>query len=344
MAIYQTQIFNHFKHVESWLKPRGVRADVRLPGLILQIQYRNLYYEFQPQFLVKDRHGKLSMWMEFGDSSASFCGWLPYFNKRWPEAISKLAFKEFALRNGLRCPAHNVLQGSYRDVIIKRDRSSFAEGIRGPFRVTTTDSDQARLTDGEYYETFILGRPLKAWYWNGKIVAAELEEMASVVGDGTHKVRDILALGRYMRRPVPQELLESMLAYQGWSLDAVLPAGEAVYVDYRYDSPLHRLVTDNQDVLHQLPQHIRSQLDEAGPILLDSIPDDIRNNTAFSVDAVVDKDDSVWFLEMNCNPGLHPAIYPAMFDSLFEGADIVSDEYKPRHLLANPNRMPTVQS
>ena len=43
----------------------------------------------------------------------------------------------------------------------------------------------------------------------------------------------------------------------------------------------------------------------------------MRTHTAFSLDGVVDEEDRIWWLEVNCNPLLHPAVYETMLDALF---------------------------
>jgi len=67
------------------------------------------------------------------------------------------------------------------------------------------------------------------------------------------------------------------------------------------------------------------QLAEIGAILWRGIPEEIRPATLFTVDGVVDDEQQIWLLEMNCNPVLHPDAYPLMFETLFGPAELSAE-------------------
>lgn len=343
MAHFQRMIMNHLKQLNENLKHRGATATISLPGAALQLRYLNRIFDFQPQFIVKNEQ-KRSMSFEFSEKAVAFCGWLPYFNKRWPEAISKLSFKTYAEEHGINTPQHYVDHGNYEGVLVKRNRSSFADGMRGPFKNTVDDFEVTSLQEGEYYEQFILGSVLKAWIWNGKPVCVELAEMTHITGDGKQTARELLAprIDRALM-PVPKGLIECLVAYQGKNLDSVLASGEKLYVDYRYGSPLAETEAGNRNVFPSLDKSLLNQLEEASRTLEQSIPLDIRQNTLFTLDAVVDAQNKIWVLEINCNPSVHPDVYPVMFDSLLGDADVIPDSHKPRHL-QNISSSPTSDS
>lgn len=119
-------------------------------------------------------------------------------------------------------------------------------------------------------------------------------------------------------------------------MSAVPEKGESVIVDFRYGSALFDIAVNNTNSISTLSKSVLEQLEDAGRRLESAIPDDIRVNTAFSLDGILDDAGQIWFLEMNCNPHLHPDIYPAMLDSLFEDDDLIPDSLKPLHLRKAP--------
>ena len=67
--------------------------------------------------------------------------------------------------------------------------------------------------------------------------------------------------------------------------------------------------------------HIARQLDAAGSALWrGAIPADIRADTLWTLDAIVDDAGTVWLLETNCNPMVHPDAYFAMLEGIFRPA------------------------
>lgn len=333
LSMYQGSILNHLKHIERCLVERGATANMVMPGAVLTVTWRNRIFEFQPQFHSRSATGGMLMGPSLSMDVTGFAGWLPYFNKRWEEAGGKLAFKRFAVEHEIATPSYRVEPGYYENMLIKRERSSFGEGIRGPFRVVSPELPETLLGPGEYYEQFISGRIIKIIYWNARPVSVELYDMASVIGDGRSTVADLVnAKAKLTARTVPFGLIEQMVQYQGKAMHFVLQPGEQLCVDCRYGSPMFDVVQRNTNVLKELDQKLIEQIESAGKKLELSIPESLKENTVFSADGIVDASGKVWFVEMNCNPQLHPDIYPAMFESLFADADVIADQYKPLHL------------
>ena len=114
---------------------------------------------------------------------------------------------------------------------------------------------------------------------------------------------------------------------QGLWAGAILPVGREVIADYRYVSSLNNLVTKNYNVLPGAGgSGLIRQFAAAGPVFFGGIPQACRADTVFVVDAIVDADGKVWYLEMNCNSQQHPDIYDRMLDDIYaaktEGAEL----------------------
>jgi hypothetical protein len=312
-------ILCHSRIIQKNLPRFDATASIDFDGFVLNVFGRNRYYRFTPQFLRKE-NGRMKYTPTLPDDPRGFVGWLPYFNKRWDVALDKLAFKRYCLGNGLSFPAFSTDKAdALPGFLVKRRQSSFGEGIRGPFRRFDPSNAAHRLRENEYYDQFIPGRMGKAWYWNDKPVCCELREMPGMAGDGTHTLRQLIEaqLGKYGFTPEWEDF-EDTLEFHGSSLDDVPGNGRHVTADFRFGSLL--LSPDWLDH-NVLPRYLESKLGEqlrtAGPVLWKAIPGEIRQSTLYTVDFIVDEQERVWFLEMNCNPLMHPDVYPHIFEDLF---------------------------
>jgi len=318
-VFYQTSLLFHCREVQS-LAPRfQAQATLSFRNFSVELRGRGRYFHLAPQFTYRDR-GRLSYFPRMRGDTVGFVGWLPYFNKRWPTGSEKLAFKELCAATGLRTPAFSTRSAEALDsVLIKHRFSSFGNGMRGPFRKSDQGEAQSRLGESEYYEEFVPGRIAKAWYWDERPVCLEVFDMPTLTGDGARSFSELVAAQvQFPGEPPERPVLEALARYQGVSADDPLPAGARLIADFRYGSPLFQLRhSHNANVL---PQHVKSeigrQLAEAGPVFWQSIPENARLGTLYTVDAIVDAEDRVWFLEMNCNPMVHPDAYFAMFEGL----------------------------
>ena len=240
--------------------------------------------------------------------------------RRWPATAEKLIFKQFARAAGVLTPdwwagpAANV-----RRFLIKRNRSSFGDGIRGPFERLEAGNPLHALNADDYYEAFVPGRIAKAWYLDGELLCLEVRPPAFVVGDGRTTLLD-LAAKRHIS-VVDEQALSWIVASQGRRLGDVPPEGQRVVVDYKYGSPMDGWSFENENVLAALrDSRIGAQFLHAGPVLLGAIPPDVRHGTVITLDAVIDADETVWFLEMNSNPMIHPDTYARTFHQAFAAA------------------------
>jgi hypothetical protein len=207
-----------------------------------------------------------------------------------------------------------------RDYLVKHANSSFGMGMSGPFRTYDPRNLAAHASkEHGYYEAFVSGQIVKALYWDDRLVALDVKAPPSVTGDGKRSVRELMAA--IVRPNVPQDEWQAyaeVAAYQGLSLDSVPARHQVVLVDFRYGTYAEPVTLHNLNELRRsLDSPLIRQMRELGPPLWQGIPEDLRDCALYSVDAILDPQDRVWLLEMNCNPGCHPDCYEAMFVTLF---------------------------
>jgi hypothetical protein len=324
--VYKTNLLYHLKAVNESLPHFRVEAQLNVQDLRLTVRGRNRYYVLTPQFVTRN-DGRVSYSPFFDKQVVGFIGWLPYFNRRWPTGSDKFSFKEFCEAQGLRTPRYwRKLVDPIGDCLIKRTNSSFAIGFRGPFRTIDARDPAHRLAEGEYYERFVEGRIAKAWYWEDKLVSLEMRDMPTVSGNGKATLYELVQAATVPPQQPPERRdIEGLVQYQGFSLDEVVPPGKTVIADFRYTSGLFRLNHENSGVLHKYADTAAGrQLAEAGATFRAGIPAELRSGTLYTVDAIVDAADDVWFLEMNCNPMVHPDCYLPMLEGLFGAAEKVA--------------------
>jgi hypothetical protein len=143
-----------------------------------------------------------------------------------------------------------------------------------------------------------------------------------VATDGKTSLRQLcLSQAGIYANYVNWEHVEATLAYQGVTADAVPPAGKSFLVDCRYQSPVLALSpTRNFNVLSGKlgtpDPKVVERFTTMGAAFWKGIPAGVRQGTYFSVDAIVERDGQVSFLEMNCNPMVHPDVYLPMLSDL----------------------------
>jgi hypothetical protein len=337
---YKLDILSHVKSIAACLPQFGATASMNLETLGLEISARNRYYQFRPQFIV--RKGDRTQYSPHPSSDATgFIGWLPYFNKRWGFATDKLDFKGFCASNGLTTPAYwQSAQGGLHDVLIKHRKSSFGVGIRGPYRTIDPAQPAHCLEEGEYYENFVPGRIAKVWYWNAKAVALEVHAMPRTSGNGKATLRELVEpeLQGLPQSP-DRRVLQDVAAYQDLTLNSVISKGQQVLIDFKYGSPLTLTKGGHRNIIEQYEgTKIGQQLAANGRVFWQAVPEAIRENTLFTVDAIIDDEERVWLLEANCNPTGHPDIYPAVLESLFGSPAAVTSSAPNVHALLEPAR------
>src|SRR5205085_2685867 len=113
-------------------------------------------------------------------------------------------------------------QAGMRDFLIKYDKSSSCSGMRGPFAGYDGRPSQA-IQPGGYYEQFVRGDMLKAWFWEERLVGVDVISMPTVAGDGARPLRELIVRkSRKSEADLNWEALGDFAAYQGLSLDEVL--------------------------------------------------------------------------------------------------------------------------
>jgi tetratricopeptide (TPR) repeat protein len=320
MDFYKNDLLNHFRHILPAIEDAGADATLDAKTFHLKLRLAGKLFVLQPQF-IQFKDGKKQYTPIFGSHVRRFIGWCPYFNKRWPLANEKLQFKAYALANGLATPGHSVDPNpGLADVIVKKNVSSFAMGIKGPFRnPAECPLDPAA---GEFYERFVPGRSAKIFYWESRPVCLELEKPASVVGDGRSTLQELVDARAALRgTKLKRGRTERYLRYVGRTFGDVLPAGAVQQVDFRYGSALNQPSDrDDIDLTRKMPRELASQLEAIGERLWLAIPADIRKHTLYTVDGVLDAEDRLWLTEMNSNPFIHPFLYPVILEALLGNA------------------------
>lgn len=317
MLRYKTDLMRHIHTLKVWFAKTKSIGNIDLETMFVHIRHPQVTIRLAPQFVTKLDDGRIGYSPQITPSTVGFVGWLPYQRKIWPLAQDKYAFKSFATANGLRTPRSAIDPASIDySFIIKAARSSFGNGIRGPFRADEIHLSEVKLQPGEYYEEIIFGKIARAWYWDTQLAALEVFDMPTVTGDGQRSFCELVrsAIGAEAHLPTN---LDRIAAVQGVSADAALPSDKAIVADYRYVSALNPSIYKNFNILESLRgSDVFAQFDQAGRILHQGIPQEWRQHTAFVVDAIVDNNGVAWMLEMNCNAQLHPGIYGVMLDEI----------------------------
>lgn len=343
MPIRKGELLDHFIILQETVEAMGAEAILSLRNFFVYIRASGRNLVLYPQFLV-EIDGVRQYTLNFNARARRFIGWLPYYNKRWEMASDKLLFKAWASSHGIAAPAHALAQDlpgtGLGDFIVKQRRSSFGRGIRGPFPCAALASLQ--LEEDEYAEQFIAGKSLKIWYWDGTPVCMEIDIMPTVTGDGQASIRVLLErrlsdLKRGKgRRSLPANTsvcdfsgVEQYLAYEGCTLDTVLPYGTTQTVDLRYGTPyMLPVFRKTLDLKRRMPEDLREQLLHIGGTSWSCIPEGMRAGTVYTVDAILASDRTIRVLEMNSNPFLHPLVYRNMIPATLS-EPLTTDEVQP---------------
>ncbi len=316
MEAFKRNFLRHVEAVGRWMTQHHAGGGIHPVTLQLEITCNGTTLRFTPQFFETKPDGTVAFSRELKPSVVGFVSWLPYHAKGWAIAQDKVAFKAFARAHGVPTLESWTTERATAPFLVKTSQSSLGQGQRGPFPAGT----HVELSSGEYCERFVFGSLVKAWYWNDELVVAEHVAMPMVQGDGEHTLRELvaarLAPGSTLARHFP-----NIARLQGLEPESVLASNQIVFADYQYMSPMNPAIGIDHDVRARITNtHLEAQLVSAGRACFEAIPAELRPGVAFSLDAVVDGEARVWFLEANCNPLLHPAFYRHMLDSLFLAA------------------------
>ncbi|MEM5421267.1 hypothetical protein [Paraburkholderia ferrariae] len=310
--------------IRRWMLQHQAKMSLDFATFMLTLESGGRSVTLHPRFA--GEHAGRTAYFDYFSGESSFVGWLPYRLRRWELATDKIEFKRIASARGLRVPAGwrggSPLADNY---IVKPARGSFGLGMRGPFGPLYPYDNPNPLGQPEFFEQFIVGSSAKAWFWNSTLVALEVLTPPKLYGDGVRTLRQLAEDKRgNFDLKLALEPSADIFRWQGLTADSVAEKGREVLLDFRYATPYDRVTLKNRDVLSQVSQSVRRQFEVAGRILHNEIDAEVRDNTAFTVDAVIDAEDRVWFLEMNSHPMIHPAVYGPMLESLFEGVALES--------------------
>ncbi len=323
MNLFKIGTLHHVRALQPLLQRYKAEASIDAATFVLQVRARNRYYSLYPQFM-STVDGRTRYSTQPDEDVLGFVGWLPYFNRRWPIGTAKFPFKEYCAANGLRTPRMwRSPAADLRDFVVKINTGSFGQGLHGPFRSLDPSNPKQVLGGDGYYEAFIGGRILKAFFYEDRLACLEMLDMPSVEGNGKSSVRELVTPRLGPRTPQHEwQVLSEIVAFDGLTLDSVPEAGRRVVFDFRYGSSAHPITYRNTNVLPGMQDSpVVRELVESGRALWQGIPPELREATLFSVDAIADEGNHVWLLEMNCNPVCHPDVYPLMFERLFGPAD-----------------------
>lgn len=302
----------------------AVGAEAMLPFDSFEVLARKggEHHRFSPRFLaIKDgvrRYGD-----SLNNETDSFAGWMPYQRKNWLIAVDKLAFKQFSREADLQVPDYSFMPDSaLKNVIIKRANGAFGTRMHGPF--LRAGQYKLDMLAGEFYERFIEGSIAKIWFWNAEPICMEHDAMPSVTGNGIATIGQLIsrkmARRRRLSEPEAAEILagrQEILAFYGVDINNVLPDKQRLIIEFRYGSDFMESWDRKTIYFERQPAHVHlAELKKTGLRLQEAIPATIRKDTLFTVDAIIDKEQKLWFLEMNCNPVVHPLVYAAMAKSV----------------------------
>lgn len=333
--MFLVSFFQHAKAIGAAAQALGVAASVELDGFTLRVGSGASAQTWHPRFLANFGAGQAYVDTAVQDL-AGFAGWMPYPLRQWPLACDKVAFKQFAAAKGIATPgACNAPEHIGGPFLVKHARSSFGQGIRGPFLSFHADASEQRLQEHEYFENFVVGHIAKAWCWGDRCVALELKPPNTVTGDGRSSLRELVsALPSTRVAEHDWPLLSRLAEYCGLpSVDDVVPAGKQVLVEYRYGSRYTVPPRHNTNLLPQLQGNaLAAQFADAARVLSQTVPaGDPIAPSLYTLDAIVDADGLALFLEMNCNPLVHPDAYAPMLASAFTAPTASTAPMPPRN-------------
>lgn len=248
-------------------------------------------------------HSKVQLLPRYTIDS-SFTGWAPI--PPMIQLTTKLEFKAWAESKNIRVPETGTLQNA----LVKPNRGSYGEGIRGPFK----QIDTATLNTGEFTEQFVDGSCFKCWFFGAVPVALEKPNRSRVFGNGRNTIRELIqSYYPYVQETSYVTRLKPYLEYQNLNLDSVLAEGQFAYVAYAYLTRFRHASAQNENQLASNTEML-GVLNNVGAELVNDFSS--LKQSLYTVDGMVSDDGTVYFLEFNSNPEVHPDSYQTMIASL----------------------------
>lgn len=321
MFASQSSFLDHVKLLRRAAQAAGAElifAGDTLAALLRRGERRLVLY---PQFLLV-QEGAVRRTPALHDQSQAFLGYLPYPSRHWPLAVDRLAFKRHCAAAGLPVPQLPAGNGDPTGVVVRRAQPSFEPFVRGPFRRASEQPLDA--AQGEFYEPYVEGDALIAWFWEGQPVCAALVASPEVTGDGKTALGELVVRGAQRGGMVSALELQLRLAeaqqlarLRGLELSAVPQAGAKLVIGLGHGSPLlgareHRFLDMGSGPEAPWAPDLR----RAGKVLWEAIPEELRAGTLFAVNATVDGQGRAWLLDMDASPYVHPLTYLPMLRTL----------------------------
>jgi hypothetical protein len=312
--------FHHIRWLRAAAKAAQAEVLLELDSMAAYLRKGDRHWVLYPKFIV-ETEGVYRYLPRMPEAPMIFGGWLPTPNSGWPATRDKLTFKRLAASLGLPV-AEGWLDdsGEHAGVVVKRPAGSFGEDVHGPYR--SSRERPLQLPHGEYYERFIEGEIVKAWYWGDRAVVLECDQLPSVVADGISTLRQLIER-RAQPAGISAQRLKALLAraadmlrYDGTDLETVPAAGSRHRIDFRYGSELMSSTDRLQVDLRDGAGVEWRALTSTAAALEQLVPNELRGRTMFAVDAIRDHDGRIWLLEMNANPVTHPLVYDVMVAAL----------------------------
>ena len=323
MPAVSFEMMNHFSRMDKALKKYNLSAELNFYDYTLKVKGSETQFTLYPQHQNKDGY----YYPNVSQDTARFIGWRPYSMKTWKKAADKVSFKKFLKKNSILTPAFYTDKNSeVNDVIIKLEESSFGKGIRGPFK--STKDIKLDVKGREFFEQYIEGEIVKVWFWEHKPISAEVLPHLCIHGNGHSTIHELIkAHAQSINRTVDTHYFEEFIAYQGKSLQSILDNDEKFPIDFRYKSllPTSHQTKDTYVRDHPILSKDKTLIN-IGKAVERDVPYSLKKCFAYVVDAVIDQNNKVWILELNCNPHIHPYIYDAMVTSLIKKKSLILDK------------------
>jgi hypothetical protein len=316
--MYGLNLLCHMRAMSEALKELGANANVNFATLALEITHGGKYFELTPQF-AKLTGNTLEYEPALSAEVAYFPGWRLDSPEDCQIKRDKLAFKRFCAAHDLRTPALVDPQSSFDGWVLVKERTlgDFRGLIYGPMPLAEAQRGGFRSAGRNFLEEFIDGNPLQVWYWGGKLACVENHKKAVIVGNGVSTVRELAQCLCPPARTADWQIIEALARCQGEGMEAVLERGRELAVDFRFETPLH-VTNMNQNIVHKLAgTRVLQQLEHAGPIFAAGVSPANSERALFRLDAVLDRQERVWFTSFDPDRYVHPDIYPVMVRELF---------------------------
>jgi hypothetical protein len=328
--IYMATTMNHLLTIKAWAAVRGMQAALDVESFELEMRAHNRCFKLFPQFCSGTATQPHDIPASVRDVDG-FLGWLPYRPISWELANDKLAFKLRLLQAGLPTPQMwTAPEMATRDYLVKHSAGPAGAELAAPFKAGAMPEQtalkrlqQASERGSVYAEAFIPGRAMKVWFWGEHAFHAQLHSYPAVTGDGKQSVAALaVASVRQARlngnkRGDKAAMLQA-LAYQGLRPESVLGAGSDAWLDHRYGSSFRSrpMRADEENALSGLTACQRAQIDRIGSSLAIDLQHEFGVPVLYSLDAVVDEEGRIWWLNMDSDPLFPPAGYPVMLADL----------------------------